>query len=215
MQLKRIRFQEELDSYAVQVQEFQYFGELDEIQKYLKRAQLLDAKLQAASDKADKFNKEEEMFEWETTNYPLRKQVSDKLAPYLRLYESACEFLEKRELWLKSQIGTHDPDVIDTDVSNLWRTVYKLEKTFNDVPLVKDLVTQVKTIIEAFKEKMPIIQTLGNPGLRERHWEKISEIVGFPMRPDPSLTLEKVLGMNLDEYVSKFEFISEGKARTK
>jgi dynein heavy chain len=75
-QLKRVRFQEELESYTKQVEEFQYFGELDELPKYLKRAQTLDAKLQAASDKADKFNREEEMFEWETTNYPLRKQVS-------------------------------------------------------------------------------------------------------------------------------------------
>ena len=64
-----------MDSYTKQVEEFQHFGELDELPKYLKRAQTLDAKLQAASDKADKFNREEELFEWETTNYPLRKQV--------------------------------------------------------------------------------------------------------------------------------------------
>lgn len=57
------------------MEEFQYFGDLDELPKYLKRAQTLDAKLQAAADKADKFNKEEEMFEWEVTNYPVRKQV--------------------------------------------------------------------------------------------------------------------------------------------
>jgi dynein heavy chain len=64
-----------LESYAKQVEEFQHFGNLEDLSKYLKRAQALDAKLQAASDKADKFNKEEEMFEWEVTNYPLRKQV--------------------------------------------------------------------------------------------------------------------------------------------
>jgi len=72
-----MRFQEELESYAKQVEEFQNYGDIEELTKYLKRAQTLDAKLQAASDKADKFNKEEEMFEWEVTNYPLRKQVSD------------------------------------------------------------------------------------------------------------------------------------------
>jgi len=212
-QLKRIRFQEELDSYEKQMEEFQFFGDIEDLPKYLKRAQTLDAKLQAASDKADKFNREEELFEWETTNYPLRKQLSDKLAPYLRLYESGAEFLEKREMWLSSQVGTHDPDTIDLDVSNLYRTIFKLEKTFNDQPIPKGLVVEVKELIEVFKEKMPIIQTLGNPGLRDRHWEKISEIVGFPIRPNGELTLQKVLDMNLEEYVPKFELISEAASK--
>ena len=60
---------------------------------------------------------------------------------------------------------------------------------------------------------MPIITTLGNPGLRERHWEKISEIIGFPIRPSPDLTLQKVLDMNLDEYLPKFELISEAASK--
>jgi dynein heavy chain len=181
--------------------------------KYLKLAQELDGKLVAASDKADKFNREEELFEFEVVNYPLRKQMSDKLAPYLRLYESAAEFMEKSQIWLNSQAGTHDPEVIENDVMNLFRTVFKLEKTFNDIPVVKELVLQIKGQIEAFKEKLPIIQTLGNPGLRERHWEKISEIAGFTIRPSPELTLQALLDMNLDEHHAKFELISEAASK--
>nr|CAI5822463.1 unnamed protein product [Callosobruchus analis] len=56
---------------------------------------------------------------------------------------------------------------------------------------------------------MPIIQTLGNPGMKERHWEKVSEIVGFPIKLDAELTLEKIIDYGLDEYVDKFEAISE------
>lgn len=58
------------------MEEFQNYGNIDDLSKYLKRAQALDAKLQAASDKAEKLNKEEEMFEFPVTNFPLRKQVS-------------------------------------------------------------------------------------------------------------------------------------------
>jgi dynein heavy chain len=56
---------------------------------------------------------------------------------------------------------------------------------------------------------MPIIQTLGNPGMKPRHWEKISEIVGFPIKVDAELTLEKIIDYGLDEYIEKFEAISE------
>lgn len=71
----REKFPEDLISYAKQVEEFQYFGNLDELTKYFRKAKALDAKLQAASDKVDKFNREEELFGLEITNYPLRKQV--------------------------------------------------------------------------------------------------------------------------------------------
>ncbi len=67
--------------------------------------------------------------------------------------------------------------------------------------------------MELFKEKMPIITTLGNPGLRDRHWEAISEIIGFPLRPTPDLTLQRIIDMNLDEYISKFEMISEAASK--
>lgn len=38
---------------------------------------------------------------------------------------------------------------------------------------------------------MPLLHALCNPGLRERHWSEISNIIGFEMGPDPSLTLNK------------------------
>lgn len=56
---------------------------------------------------------------------------------------------------------------------------------------------------------MPIINTLGNPGMKARHWEKVSEIVGFPITVDDSLTLEKIIDYGLGDYISKFESISE------
>jgi dynein heavy chain len=56
---------------------------------------------------------------------------------------------------------------------------------------------------------MPIIQTLGNPGMKERHWEKVSEIVGFPIKPGPDLVLAKVIDFGLEEFLPRFEALSE------
>ena len=52
---------------------------------------------------------------------------------------------------------------------------------------------------------MPVIRTLGNPGFRDRHWENVSNIVGFPVKGGSNLF--QILDMGLDEYVSKFEKI--------
>lgn len=63
--------------------------------------------------------------------------------------------------------------------------------------------------MDEFKTHMPIVQTLGNPGMKSRHWEKVSDIVGFPIQVDEELSLQKVIDFHLDEYIDKFEGISE------
>lgn len=88
-------------------------------------------------------------------------------------------------------IGSYDPEVIETEMGNAYRMIYKLEKTFQE-PAVRKLAEIVRMKIEDFKEHMPVISTLGNPSLKSRHWEQVSEIVGFPIKVDQYMTLAKV-----------------------
>ncbi|XP_025074707.1 dynein heavy chain 7, axonemal-like [Pogonomyrmex barbatus] len=185
------KFQQDLQLYAKYCDELQYWGNIEEIQRYKKKAASLDKKLIAAMDIIAEFNEEEKLFDWEMSQYPLRKKIADKLAPYKKFYDIACEFLTNHEKWTEAMIGLYDPEVIETETSNASRLVFKLEKTFEE-PAVRKLVEIVKMKIEEFKEHMPVILTLGNPSLKSRHWEQISEIVGFPIKIDQYMTLAKV-----------------------
>ena len=71
----------------------------------------------------------------------------------------------------------------------------------------------MKTKVEEFKENLPLVQTLFNPGLRERHWDSISDIVAFQLSPEQDLTLAKLVDMNLENYIGKFESISEAASK--
>jgi len=42
----------------------------------------------------------------------------------------------------------------------------------------------VKSRVDEFKEHLPLLAALFNPGLRDRHWEKMSEIAGQDLRPN-------------------------------
>ncbi|XP_067686354.1 dynein axonemal heavy chain 7-like [Haliotis asinina] len=213
LKLRRDRFVEELESFAKQVEEFQTFGDMADIQKYLRRAQSLDTKLQAAAEKIEMFNVEEEAFGWQTTAYPQRQTVINTLKPYLQLYETTVDFNSKYKEWMDGPMGGVDPDVVDQEVGNIWRGLYKLEKQFDGVAAPKKITAKVKSKVEEFKEHMPLVQTIFNPGMRDRHWEQVSEIVGYTIRPDESYCLSKFVDMNLDAYISKFEGISEAASK--
>ena len=42
----------------------------------------------------------------------------------------------------------------------------------------------MKSRVDEFKEHLPLLAALFNPGLRDRHWEKMSEIAGQDLRPN-------------------------------
>jgi len=56
------------------------YGKLEDLPKYLKKAQQLDAHIQDAVDKIDHFNEEEVAYGWEQSQYPLRKKVRHEVS---------------------------------------------------------------------------------------------------------------------------------------
>ncbi|XP_076646690.1 dynein axonemal heavy chain 7 [Halictus rubicundus] len=210
---KRIeQFERELQVYAKQCDELQYWGNIEEIYRYKKKADRLENKLFAAMNAIDRFNEEEELFGWELSQYPLRKETADKLMPFKKLYDAGCEFLTNYDAWMNSMVGSHDPEEIDAATGIAYRTIYRLERSIQE-PIGKKLAETVRTRIEEFKEHIPIITTLGNPSMKSRHWELVSEIVGFPIKVDQSMTLAKILDYGLLDYVPKFEGISEASSK--
>lgn len=70
------KFQQDLQLYWKYANEMQYWGSVDELFRYKKKATRLESRLIAAMETIDEFNEEEQMFGWELSQYPLRKQVS-------------------------------------------------------------------------------------------------------------------------------------------
>ncbi|CAI8001099.1 Dynein heavy chain 7, axonemal, partial [Geodia barretti] len=75
---------------------------------------------------------------------------------------------------------------------------------FPPLKMARTAHEQVKT----FKDYLPVVHILCNPGLRLRHWEKMSEAIGFNITPDSGTSLRKMIKHNLEPYLEKFEIIS-------
>lgn len=124
--VRYVKFHEELESYAKQIEEIQYWGDIEEVHKYQRRTQHLENRLIAAMEKIDKFNEEEAAFGWDITQYPRRKQIADQLKPFKQLFDAICDFLTKHDMWMNSMVGTYHPEDIDNDARHAFRSVYLL-----------------------------------------------------------------------------------------
>lgn len=64
-----------------------------------------------------------------------------------------------------------------------------------------------------FQEQLPVISILCNPGIRDRHWDKMSNIFHRNLKPDTGTTLRKVLQLGLEPYMEQFEQVSAGASK--
>ena len=67
--------------------------------------------------------------------------------------------------------------------------------------------------MDDFKEHLQLIQALFNPGLRDRHWDKMSELAEQDLKPTEDSSLRKYIEMNLEQYLEQFESISEAASK--
>lgn len=74
---------------------------------------------------------------------------------------------------------------------------------------MQHVAIEIKDQIEEFKPNIPLIQALRNPGMRNRHWEMLTEELKLPVRPKKDLTFKKCLEMGFDKHIDKISKVAE------
>uniref|UniRef100_A0A8C3DXB0 Dynein axonemal heavy chain 12 n=1 Tax=Corvus moneduloides TaxID=1196302 RepID=A0A8C3DXB0_CORMO len=98
-----------------------------------------------------------------------------------------------------------DGESMEAEMDEFYREMYKLLRLFQQKQ--KKAASDKKKMLRR-KENIPTVAVFCNPGMRERHWQQMSDIVGYDITPDAGTTLRKVLKQNLSSYLEQFTAIS-------
>ena len=142
----------------------------------------------------------EKLFGLPITNYPQLQDIHvelDKLGKIYDLYSEQKQYVEEMSsmLW------------VELDISSLLKGCEEREKRVRKFPkALKALSTfqAVENVILAFKESIPLIQSLKNDALKKRHWEKIMQVTGTKFEMNPKVfTLRALFKMNLSRFTDE------------
>jgi dynein heavy chain len=56
---------------------------------------------------------------------------------------------------------------------------------------------------------MPLIKIMCNPGLKDRHWDKITDIIGAKLRGDMDIKLNTLIVMRVSDHIKALDEISD------
>ncbi|XP_012866608.1 PREDICTED: dynein heavy chain 3, axonemal [Dipodomys ordii] len=200
-------FESKLESYGKELDGFRKREVMttEEMKNNVEKLTELSKNLDHALVEFELINKEEELLEKEKSTFPLLQSLMALKVPYEQLWVTAYDFSLKSEEWMNGPLFLLNAEQIAEEIGNMWRTIYKLTKTLADVPAPRRLAENVKLKIEKFKQHLPILSISCNPGMKDRHWQQISEIIGYEIKPTETTCLLNMLELGFGKYIEKLE----------
>ncbi|KAK1801742.1 hypothetical protein P4O66_022373 [Electrophorus voltai] len=233
LQVRREKLMLELEKLSRRVEEFAECSELEMMQQYVTEIRTVQKRLQEAEESVVFINKEEALYKWDQTAYPEVEVIRENTEPYQKLFGLVLKWQRTERRWMDGSFLDLNGESMEVEVDEFYREIYKMLKLFQQKEKKMDqektaavkrrsgegsedkqesptalICSSIMEQIKDFKEHVPMVSVLCNPGIRARHWEQMSEIVNYDLTPNSGTTLRKVLKQNLTAYMEQFETIS-------
>ncbi|XP_069555861.1 dynein axonemal heavy chain 3 [Brachyistius frenatus] len=180
---------------------------IEEMKNNVEKLSKTNANLEAAVSELEDINNEQALLEKEQSQFPMLQTLIADKQPYEQLWNTALNFQIMSAVWMNGPFLHLDAEKISDELDIMWKTTHKLTKTFASLPSPGRVAKSFKSNIDQFKQHLPVLTTICNPGIKDRHWEKISSIVGFSVKPDVDSSLLNMLDLNLSKFSDKLEEI--------
>uniref|UniRef100_A0A8C9ZPR8 Dynein axonemal heavy chain 1 n=1 Tax=Sander lucioperca TaxID=283035 RepID=A0A8C9ZPR8_SANLU len=202
-------FEEHLDSLQMLVAGFAAHADIDHAHEVVNEVRRISKQLKECQTMAQTYNTRERLFGVPVTNYDhLQKLVKDFL-PFKDLWTTTSDWLRWHESWLNDPLSSIDPEQLERNVTDAHKTMHKCIKQFKDIPDCQLVASVIRSKIEDFRPYIPLIQGLRNPGMRNRHWEMLSERIEMKVMPKANLTFSRCLELGLQNYVDDIAHVAE------
>uniref|UniRef100_A0A4W3IMR6 Dynein axonemal heavy chain 1 n=1 Tax=Callorhinchus milii TaxID=7868 RepID=A0A4W3IMR6_CALMI len=150
---------------------------------------------------AQLYNNRERLFEMPVTNYDKLLKLIKEFQPFRDLWTTTSDWLRWYDSWMNDPLTTIDAEQVEKNVNESFKVVHKCVRQFKDIPGCAQVAQDIRGRIEEFKPYIPLIQALRNPGMRNRHWELLSEQIKVTVKPKANLTFAKCLQLKLQDHV--------------
>ncbi|XP_074200861.1 dynein axonemal heavy chain 1 isoform X9 [Camelus bactrianus] len=202
-------FQEKLEGLQLVVAGFSTHVEIVRAHEIANEVRRVKKQLKDCQQLAMLYNNRERIFGLPITNYDKLSRMVKEFQPYLDLWTTASDWLRWSESWMDDPLSAIDAEQLEKNVIESFKTMHKCVKQFKDVPACQDVALDIRARIEEFKPYIPLIQGLRNPGMRNRHWDVLSNEININVRPKANLTFARCLEMNLQDHIESISKVAE------
>lgn len=203
-----------IENYALQTKQFEIYGDIKKIPEYLSKIHSLKENIAKADEEIESLHAQQRLLGLPETDFYALQQTKNQLQPYEELWNLVNNFNKSYQVWTRGPVFTLDAAKVESEVERMWKASSRLYNQLIDhAPDPAQVAAQIKKDLASFKPHVPLLHILCNEGMRDRHWNKICDVVEFDLRPDPHTMLTRVIDMGIDKYLDELQEISEAASR--
>ena len=132
LSLQKEQFEKVVESLGQQVKVAKLLDDYSEREKMAEQVNALMDNINEAKVKGDDFNMREKVFGFAPTEYFILDRFSEELQPFFKLWNMVSDFHNSSNDWLNGDFKELDSAKIDEDVTEWWKTSYKLAKSLEE-----------------------------------------------------------------------------------
>lgn len=165
---------------------FNAYTDLSKVEAIAADARALDERLKSADKDSVLYNSREALLAQPLTDYTMVKKIIDQFEPFGAFWLTTSTWRASHKSWMHDSWEHLNGEGVEREVAAAYKTLYKTAKVFQNRELPKNAENceVVRAEVEAFKKFVPLVQALRNPGMRDRHWDLLSQQLGFDFHPD-------------------------------
>ncbi|XP_036367019.1 dynein heavy chain 1, axonemal-like isoform X1 [Octopus sinensis] len=207
--LDQAAFNEKLDSLAMMAASMQSYTDVNKAHEIANEARRISKQMKDAQQLAQVYNNRERLFKLPITQYDKLHLMVKEFEPFRSLWVTASDWQRWHDSWLNDPLLSINAEDVEKNVLDSYKIMHKSVRIFQDSPVVQEVAIIIKGQIEEFRPFIPLFQGLRNPGMRNRHWDQLSDELGFQVRPKSNLTFSKCLEMKLQDYIEVIAKVAE------
>jgi dynein heavy chain len=211
-------FDQRLVELEAAIESFSEFQDLAQVHEVAAKVQQTNDEIKACQDLVRLFNSREVLFDRDPTDYSNLGTMVKAFEPYANLWRTAGDWKTNKEAWLNGNFESINPRYCENEVTGgirlLFKTIRALksdESKADETKVICGIAEQIKTELEEFKPYLPLVVSLRNEGMRERHWAQVSEICKAEVGPEMEggLSLDGLLKLGLLNQINEIEKVGD------
>jgi dynein heavy chain len=193
---------------------FGQYDDLSQVTDVAAKVKKTNEEIKQCQDLVRLFNSREVLFDTDPTDYSNLATMIKHFEPYANLWKTAGDWTTNKESWLRGAFENIDPRYCEAEVQGGIRLLFKTIRTLKeseDSKAICGIAEQIKNELEEFKPYLPLVTGLRNEGMRDRHWQQVSEKCKVTVGPqmEGGLTLKALLDKGLLNYSTEIAEVGD------
>ena len=204
-------FREAIEELENIVKGFVQYADISQYKETAGVVERVQKRLEECVSSAKTFNNREFLFGVENTDYSQVHNCNKEFKPFADLWNTINNWYSKYDHWMNGEWESVNGREIEDTVDAAVKTISQVFRHFKnrDIQSILPVVEKIKSEVDTFKQYVKMAVALRKPGMKDRHWDQITEKVGFEVRPYEGFTLNTAISMGLKKFDDFLDDVGE------